>query len=96
MLVITGDEPPLLLGVSVDPSATAANAAANPRQLTVLTRALFPPRMIVFDVETTGFAQDDVIVEVRFESHFPSFPLQFSLTPSLSPNILPLSVLTFL
>ena len=57
-------EPPLLLGVSVDPSATAANAAANPRQLTTLTRALFPPRVIVFDVETTGFAQDDVIVEI--------------------------------
>ena len=48
-----------LLGALVDPSTTAAAAASRPERC-VLTRALFPERVVVFDVETTGFAQDDV------------------------------------
>ena len=55
--------PPRLLGALVDPAATASSAATR-RGLTLLTRALFPRRVVVFDVETTGFAQDDVIVEI--------------------------------
>ena len=58
-----GDATQRLLGALVDPAATAATAASRP-QRTLLTRALFPPRVVVFDVETTGFAQDDVIVEI--------------------------------
>ena len=54
---------PRLLGALVDQGATAASTAKQPG-LTMLTRALFPRRIVVFDVETTGFAQDDVIVEI--------------------------------
>ena len=54
---------PRLLGALVDTAATVASATGRP-ELTLLTRSLFPRRVVVFDVETTGFAQDDVIVEI--------------------------------
>lgn len=54
---------PELMGALVDTAATATSAARQPGR-TLLTRALFPRRVVVFDVETTGFAQDGVIVEI--------------------------------
>lgn len=52
-----------LMGALVDPEGTATSASRQPGR-TVLTRALFPRRVVIFDVETTGFRQDDVIVEI--------------------------------
>jgi|EP01043_Picozoa_sp_COSAG02_P045150 hypothetical protein len=72
---------PRLLGALVDPAGTLARAAGRP-ELTLLTRALFPRRVVVFDVETTGFAQDDVIVEIGGVELIDGVRTVWSLPPS--------------
>ena len=78
---------PRLLGALVDPAGTVAGAAGRP-ELTLLTRALFPRRVVVFDVETTGFAQDDVIVEIGGVELVDGVrTVRSSLPPSLHPTV---------
>eukprot|EP01048_Picozoa_sp_COSAG05_P007980 COSAG05_NODE_585_length_8518_cov_16.771351_3_plen_368_part_00 len=55
-----GGTTPLLLGNQ----PTLSRQAGDGGRSVLLTQALFPRRLVVFDVESTGFANDDVIVEL--------------------------------
>ena len=66
-----GGAAPLLLGRQPHAQQSAADAQAHVQSSdgssggrVLLTQALFPRRIVVFDVESTGFASDDVIIEL--------------------------------